>query len=532
MRFTDLLFQTLLEEVKNKKLFNRLMDIWKTEKPNITDEEGEELYTAFARIQDGLRLDRPQVYTFLNRYDGLHGYSKFDPNNIKQIDKYTYSQLIFLLNEFSVDTKEIEKDVFTGADTRPTPEKIQASQNLWNGNNNLVFQKDGLRVYAINNQQEAVRFSYYYHTIYAKQLGIPETLDDGTPYYKNRNFFPWCVTWRPDTYNRSNQWGTYRQQGRTFYFVIDENKNESDKYHMAALQRDPAVPGGYRVTDMRNGGDIVKTWDEVVEIYPQLSGEKNIIENKPFSSDELYIKDIVGQINEREGNQYEFKRMDKSYKKAYIDNGGTLSKPESWRSMDEELRNLYIIYPSVNQYNVKERYGNFDFLSEIKKVGNQFTLLDRTLKNKGIGDGVGSIVDFLMSNEFKIARVSGDNKKIRLYESKINGKSGLFNVTTNTWVTKNGVTYDARYSHIDTEVYLDSEGNTYVVDVYSTSAQPTDDSFYSVYNIGDENPNYDAHFLSSNQFKLLMRELSPEDGGEPETDKPSEYSDIKEKRGY
>ena len=92
--------------------------------------------------------------------------------------------------------------------------------------------------------------------------------------------------------------------------------------------------------------------------------------------------------------------------------------------------------------------------------------------------------------------------------------------------------YEPKYSHIDTDVYVDSEGNTYVVDVYSTSTQASDDSFYSVYSVGDENPEYDAHFMSSNQFKILMKELSPEDGGEPETDKPGDYTDIKEKRGY
>ena len=523
MRFTEILFDTLLEEVKNKKLFNSLMDIWRTERPNITDEEGENLFYNFARIKDGLRPDRPQVFTFLSRYDGDHGYPKFDENNLRQIEKYSYSQLSFLLNEFNPEERTVERDVFAGADTKPTPERIEASRNLWFGNDNLVFDRDGLRVYAIKNQQMSIRYGYWYHTVYKNAQGRPDESD--------RNISPWCVTWRPDM-GKSNMWGNYRGQGRTFYFVIDENKNQTDPYFISTIQRDPSVNSGYRITNMMNGGDLVKSWDEIVEIYPQLSGQKNIIEDKPFSQEELSIKDIVGQITERVGSQYEFKRMEKGFKRAYIQNGGTLAKPESWRSMDDELRNLYIVYPEINQYNVKERYGNFDFLTEIKKVGNQFNLLDRTLREKGIGDGIGTIVDFLMANEFKIARVSGDNKKIRLYESKINGKSGLFNVTTNSWVEKNGKVYEPKYSHIDTDVYVDSEGNTYVVDVYSTSTQASDDSFYSVYSVGDENPEYNAHFMSSNQFKILMKELSPEDGGEPETDKPGDYTDIKEKRGY
>jgi hypothetical protein len=38
--------------------------------------------------------------------------------------------------------------------------------------------------------------------------------------------------------------------------------------------------------------------------------------------------------------------------------------------------------------------------------------------------------------------------------------------------------------------------------------------------------------LSARKWKELQKELSPEDGTEPESDEPSNYSDIKEKRGY
>ena len=216
MRFTEILFDTLLEEVKNKKLFNSLMDIWRTERPNITDEEGENLFYNFARIKDGLRPDRPQVFTFLSRYDGDHGYPKFDENNLRQIEKYSYSQLSFLLNEFNPEERTVERDVFAGADTKPTPERIEASRNLWFGNDNLVFDRDGLRVYAIKNQQMSIRYGYWYHTVYKNAQGRPDESD--------RNISPWCVTWRPDM-GKSNMWGNYRGQGRTFYFVIDENKN-------------------------------------------------------------------------------------------------------------------------------------------------------------------------------------------------------------------------------------------------------------------------------------------------------------------
>jgi hemin uptake protein HemP len=522
MKFTEILFSTLTEEVKNKKLFNTLMDKWRTEKPNITDEEGEELFNLFGRIQGNLRPDLPQVFTFLNRYDGEHGYQRFEPNTLKDITKYTYGQLKFLLDEYNTDVRRTE-DVFAGKDTAPSPERIDASKNLWFGSNNIILDKDGLRVYDIADQQMSIRYGYYYHTVFKNAIGRPDASD--------REISPWCVTWRPDM-GKSNMWGNYRSQGRSFYFVIDENKSVDDQYYMSALQRDPSASTGFILTSMMNNGDNRVSWEDITRIYPQLNGEKDIIKPKPYSQDELSLKDIVGQITERPGNRYEFKRMERELKQAYIQNGGALQKADSWKSMDSSLRNLYILYPNLNEYTVKERYNNFDFMNEIRKVGNEFNLLDRTLKQKGIKDGAAYILDYLMSNEFKVARISADNKNIRIYESKINGKSGLYNISKNSWVESNGVTYEPMYVHIDTDMYNDSEGETYVVEVYSKSGTPTDDSFYSLYLFGDSNPEFDSHFLSSRKWKELVKDLSPEDGSEPKTDTPKDYADIKEKRGY
>lgn len=523
MKFTDIILNTLTEEVKNKRLFSALMDNWRTEKPNITEKEGEELFNGFAKIQGNLKPELPQVYTFLSRYDGQHGYQLFRPEFIRDITKYSYNQLKFLLSQYSREgAPERAVDVFGGKDTAPTPERIDASKNLWFGDENLIINKDGLRVYDVKDQQMSIRYGYYYHTLYKIATGNPEQSD--------RTIQPWCVTWRPDM-GKSNMWGNYRTQGRSFYFVIDENKSTTNRYYMSALQIVPNTRTGFILTSMMNDGDNSMGWDEIVAIYPQLNGEKEILVAKPFSQDELTMKDVVGQINETPGNRYEFKRMERDLKKAFIQNGGVLHKSESWKSMDTELRNLYILYPNLDRNSVRERFNNFDFVNEIRKVGNEFNLLDRHLKNRGMKDGVGEIFDYLMSNEFKIARVSSDNKKIRLYESKVNGKSGLYDISKNSWVEKDGITYEPLYSQIDIDTYSDENGDFYVVEIYSKSPTPTEDSFYSIYLFGDENPEFDSHFLSSKKWRELVKELSPEDGSEPKTDKPKDYTDINEKRG-
>jgi hypothetical protein len=131
-----------------------------------------------------------------------------------------------------------------------------------------------------------------------------------------------------------------------------------------------------------------------------------------------------------------------------------------------------------------------------------------------------------MSTEFRVARVSADNDKIRLYESKINGKSGLYNTRTTNWVQMNNMTYEPLYELIDTDLFFDEEGETYVVETFSKSMQPSNDSFYSVYLVSDSNPEFNSHFLSSTAWEKLKSNLKSEDEDVPK--KPGDETDIKE----
>jgi hypothetical protein len=431
MKFNEIITNVIYEEIKNKKLFNALMDKWKMEKPNLSPDEVETLITTFQRIQNGLKPEKPQVFSFLNRFDGQYGSQKFDPTNLKDITKYGYKEISFLTGEYTDDEENVGGDAFADRDTKPTPEKIEASKQLWEGEENLIINVEGFRVYDIKDQKMSVKYGYYAETINRSHPGSNS---------------PWCVTWRNDQ-GRTNMWGSYRNN-RSFYFIIDESRNPSDKYYLSALQRDTEVRTGFRLTSVRNDGDQVLEWSEILDVYPKLTDYKDLIKPKPYTQDELEEKNAVGQVTEREGSPYEFKRVDRNLKRAYINNLGSLKKPESWRSMDDKLRALYILTTTSND--AKDKFSNFDFLNEIRKVGSEFTLLDNRLKQLDKG-GVGYIYDHLMSTEFKVARVSADNNKIRLYESKINGKSGLYNTRTTNWVQMNGMTYEPIYELIDTD---------------------------------------------------------------------------------
>jgi len=407
MKFNEIITNVIYEEIKNKKLFNALMDKWKMEKPNLSPDEAETLITSFQRIQNGLKPEKPQVFSFLNRFDGQHGTQRFDPANLKDITKYGYKEISSLIAEYTDDEENVGGDAFADKDTKPTPEKIEASKQLWEGEENLIINEEGFRVYDIKDQKMSVKYGYYAETINRSQTGSNS---------------PWCVTWRQDQ-GRTNMWGSYRNT-RSFYFVIDESRDPSDRNYLGALQRDTEVRTGFRLTSVRNDGDQVLEWSEILDIYPKLAEHKDVIIPKTFTQDELEEKNAVGQITEREGSPYEFKRVDRNLKKAYINNLGSLKKPESWRSIDDKLRALYILNTTSND--VRDKFSNFDFLNEVRKVGSEFTLLDNRLKQLEKG-GVGYIYDHLMSTEFRVARVSADNEKIRLYCS-IHKEDGMVDI--------------------------------------------------------------------------------------------------------
>lgn len=523
MRIQDLVYDVIVEEVKNKKLVNFLYEKWKGEHPTISTNDVESYITEFLKIQPALVPNKAHTNSFLSRFDGQHGYKMFDPINLKDITKYTYTQIISLLSEFKDDDSEMgDTDVFAGKDRKATEERVEASKNLWYSGDNAIVNDEGFRVYYIPDQRESMKFGYYEQILANRLNGVQQ----------------WCVTGRDSSDSRTNMWGSYRPR-RTFYFVIDETKSpdavqnrEINKNYLGALQvvRDNST--GYKLTNVLNDGDHNMTWEDLVKLYPKLDSHKETFQFVDYDEDaELENKNIIGRITESEGNKFEFKRMERKYKKAFIQRGGVISKALSWASMDKPLRELYIISSEKN--NVLDRFQTFELMSEIKKVGNEFSLLDNRLRRLELG-GVAYIYDNLMKNEFEVGRTSIDNTNIRLYKSKKTNKFGLYNGKSAEWITHDGNTFEPYYSQFDTSLYIDDEGSMYVVETYTSGGQPDSTSFYCVYPTEESNRFLSGHFISANKFEELKQKLHPQDeGGEegvrnisdfnPETD-----TDIKE----
>ena len=126
------------EEIKNKALVKTLSDKWRNETPNLTDEERnniiDKIITDFNNVKGNLAINQPQVFSFLNRYDGNHGFKSFDQNDLKDIKKYDYDQITFLLEQYSdVDLDVPDEDNISTKKNTLTDDIVEASKKLWFG---------------------------------------------------------------------------------------------------------------------------------------------------------------------------------------------------------------------------------------------------------------------------------------------------------------------------------------------------------------------------------------------------------------
>jgi len=517
----------IFENKKNINLINKLFEKWKTENPDLTIEETEKIISSFDKIKTNLKPTQSQVFTFLNRYDGFHGYRSFNPSDIKSIEKYNLEEITFLLDQYIYTEPETTTTNDININLPPTEEVYEKSKELWFGDKNLMINEGNFRVYDIPDQLTSVKFGYYLEKI--------------NKLHPDANL-PWCVTWGKHT-KLTNMWGTYRQNGRSFYFIIDESKNEkTDKYFLGALQKVPSSdsPTGYRLTSLINDGDKIMSWEEITQIYPKLLEHKDLIISKDFTEDEMEVRNIVGLINERPGNRYEFKRQTRLHKKTFIEQNNTLTKPDSWISMDDKLRELYIL--TTNKNNARDKFGNYNFLSEVKKTGSQFNLLNKHLKDLGFENGIGDIFENLLKDHFLKIKINSQNNNIVILQNKNSKEFGIFNYSKGDWFNTDNIQYEPFYNGRKVQIYKyyqnDTDVTNYIVEEYTINNVIDDRTFYTIY-IKDPSKSY---FLSRKSWLRLLSDegdkLNLENSDEPNPIKNRKLqnkpeSDIKEfKRGY
>jgi len=459
-----------LENPKYQKHFDKLYTKWKNEDNRLTLADAEKIYDIYRRVLGSININLPAVQRFLYVFNGSNASRRnLSINDLQNFDVLEFKEVLIFLKfwkkidiNFTTDEEndeeqklEIERkkreEVFKNQGEEATLEKLDASEKLWKNKETAVVDDNGLLVQEIMSQKHSINMGYYYHNVLLQQ------------YLFRFGNAPWCVTQRgnsanyvyikPDGEKHVFQYGgkpmkqgvnlyyNYRNNA-VFYFIIDTKK--SDKYYMSALQ--VFKNGGYKLTSMINDGDKQMTYDEICNIYPELSKYKDTLKYRESDTDDT-VKSILDLINETPGNEYEFAGLkDDRLQDRYVQAGYPIRKPISWIHMDKEVKVKYISTTDINNITIK--FDNLYLINEIKKSGH-LQQLDNKLKALGKENGIIFVIDNIIKNTYKKKRINKKNKKQYLLSKNENSDIfGLFDYDKLTWVQIDGVTYDDNYNLI------------------------------------------------------------------------------------
>jgi|14BtaG_2_1085337.scaffolds.fasta_scaffold18974_1 hypothetical protein len=469
MDFKSIMYDLIVEEVKNKKLLNALHKKWNSQDNSVTPEVTEFIFTRFmgGTNNEGLRvkplkdeltsLKKPEIVSFLQKYNGENGRDKFIPSKLKDVRSYTFPQIKNLFAQFGISVG-IKKDVRFFEDPSVIKnDRAGISEKLWNGDKFKIYDDgNGFRVYQPKTQRDAISFGFYQKEVAQENFTSSNK---------------WCVTnYKDDT--MSNLWQSYRDRNpssRTFYFVIDETKPKDNQFHISALQvlSQPENGFPYRITNASNTNyDMLVSLNDpqnqdksLQHIYTQTLSQELLekLESVPFDEEkEMDLKvsnleTLLRRIKEDASSPYDFVIQDPEVKRAYMQRPGNfLETIRSFNSLTDSDLRLYfeIQLDARNPSEVFKDYETFVYLLKKrgKSVGDYIVS-----KLKDAGSSVGEIVTGLMLSTFNTDFVSKQDEDIKVVKDNNSTKVGIFDAKKGGWLKFNNITYTPDYYEVTSE---------------------------------------------------------------------------------
>jgi len=418
-----------------------------------------------------LNEDNEAVKAFLHRHDGnTIGTRKITLDQLKNINFLKLSELVEFLNftdEFNIqfvknienedddpEIKEQQRLDIIFSDNDVTPAKVKESKKLWFNESKAKIVEGPVRVYEIMNQSDAIRFGYYY-----QKTSLDAIKAAGLEHSK----YPWCITHRKkdsrfyyidDEGNEyaqfprnqmTNQYSHYRNQGYTFYFLIDDSKNPLDQYYIVSIAVNKN--GIILYTNQFNSINDYYTWTKVVSLHPQLAEHRDKFIYREKDTKPLEVVSFKDRYSEISGNANEYSRQSIDIKKRYIDDMGNLTKPISWVTTPIELRKNYI--KNTTKENLFERFSNMAFIMEVMRKTTDKNYFIYVLENDiKYVDGYKGFIQKMMLSECQVWFENKNNKEISVLRNRNNGEIGIFDYDKSMWLELNGVKYTDDYKLI------------------------------------------------------------------------------------
>lgn len=556
----DLLLEAL--EKKYQKQFNVVYSNWKQTYSEMDVNDAEEIYKTYRSVLPNLNMNNEVVVQFLNKHTGKFGRRKLELSDVQNIERLTINELLQLLRElnkynkkFDANKSDLEKEesekqreielekIFSQNDVISTPEKIAQSKSMWYDESRAKISEGSVRAYEIMNQEEAIRMGYYYQFIHAQNATAAEKNKSAPDYKKFGQTSPWCTTWRgrkvekrridadgnefgPVVGNQmENMYSFYRGNGiSTFYFIIDESKPIDDNHHFAALQ--VLVNGGLKLTGQFNNQDAQISWDDLFELYPELEDHKNKL--TPRANDTKESKrSIVDIINEIEGDENEFSIQDVDTQLEFINAGGIIRKPKSWKGANKTVRDVYIT--TIIAGNINTKLSTIELIQEVIKTSKG--LLNSRLKSIGYKEGIKSLIDYVLKDDYLPVRKNILNDNIILYKRKSTNTYYLYDIANFKWYESDGVVYaNLSTTEKNVKLYKDNNRNMYYVRYFTKGGNVDKNTLYTLYLISQQNnPQAGGFYFTFNKWEELIKSgmIKPE-GSKLDTPDIKQDADIKE----
>ena len=408
---------------------------WKEQNPGLTDQIMDDTIEFFNRRKNGLReykdpppagyVNLPEIRMLAIQFPNLIPMLS-DRQKIRDLQNYPWAAMELYMDRVGTEMATSEMDFTIEGDT-PEAKKASAYKK-WDRQENRIVDEGNIRVFRITGKDESIGLGLLQHIL------VKEAQDRGEGI--TNNF--WCITNGPADHGLTNMYTTYRDR-RSYYFVLDKNKPETDPYYLSTIEPvDPTTTTHrselpYCVTPRPNGTRSGITWKQILDLH---GGENSPLKGKEdlfifFGTTPKERTSIrLDQINFRKGDPNSFIKQKLNIQRQYVESGRLINDLESFsvlpydkENSDRNLRKMYIALTSLEDYKNRFRCngGNpFGILDLIKKENpGLYTFLDEVvLKNQlGIAKGVWGIKAGIL-NEFGKRIMDDESSGASLFMSR------------------------------------------------------------------------------------------------------------------
>jgi len=490
-------------KVKQLSPIKILKNKWKKEMPGLTDDVMDESIEFFNRRKNGLRPynpnggNQPEINALYAAFENLREILK-DKNKIKDIQNYSWAEIEFYMDRVSTITGAREMNY--NVDGVTEDEKLKSILKKWDKSENLVFDESNIKIYRIEGTDESIGLGRYQNYLVNKYGGSY-----------------WCVTYDPNS-GLSNRFSYYRNQGISFYFVLDKNKEMNDPHYLSTIESVDMnsmsrSQGPYRVTPRGNGTSTQKTWDDIVAIHPQLLGKEKLFPTYGKTKKEE-IDFNLSKINFNTSNNYSFIKLHLRVQQFYIDHGKLIPNVTAISILPDKLLKDYIDRTSLEDYknrfksdNPNDPFGILNYIQREKP--SLFRFLDeiKLRRELHVTRGVNGIKEAILGINYKRGFSDIERPYVQ-YFGRYNDICGVMNIETTEWVKP--MEYNGRPASIPMvgEV-TDNNGVVKKATFISNKYMGANDSFYFLFRSSDltikTSPNYmKGIYLESDKMEELL----------------------------